>query len=140
MSAEGERQADRIEALLTTVNAKLDVWLASQVGEVRQQPLDPSVLPDFYRDLWSLPNFKKTLEECQQWLVEKNIGEEKASQTAAYIRGVWPGPKRSWKQPWAVFRNLVTRTIPGPERPPKQVRAAPGDEYRADFERRRGSQ
>lgn len=138
MSAEGERQADRIEALLTEVSAKLDIWLASQEGEVRQQPLDPSVLPDYYRDLYSLPNFTKPLEECAQWLVEKNISQEKASQTAAYIRGVWPGPKKSWKQPWAVFRNLVVRNPPGTNRPSRQAPAAPGSEYMLDYNRRRG--
>lgn len=135
-------QADRVEALLVEnnallmeVNGKLDTWLAAQSGEIRQ-PLDPGVWPDWYRDLYSLPNFQKTLEECSQWLVEKNLPEQKANETAAYIRGTWPGKKpRPWKQPWAVFRQLVPRHPPGAQGPSP---APEIDKYMAGYKRRWG--
>ncbi len=134
-------QADRIEALLVVVSDQLKQLLDSMAGEVRQQPLDPSVWPDWYRDLFSLPNFKKTLTECEQWLVEKNIGEEKADQTASYMRSVWPGTKpRPWKQPWATFTNLVKRYPPGTQGPSRPAPAAEGDKYMTDYKNRRGTQ
>lgn len=130
--------SDRIEALLIEVIDLLQKVLADAQSPEKQQPLDPSVWPDWYRDLFSLPNFKKKLEECSQWLVEKNIGEAKADETAAYIRSVWPGTKsRPWKQPWATFTNLVKRYPPGTQGPTKRDRPPEGDKYTKNVPPRR---
>lgn len=116
-------QADRIEALLTEdieqlrlTNARL-TQLGDQIEALlasgkygNPEPLDATVWPDWFRDLYSLPGFTKTLEETSQWLAEKKIGEAKANETASYIRSVWPGKgRRPWKQPWATFRTNVVR-------------------------------
>lgn len=146
-------QADRIETLLIDTSTRLDqtnaylavvqdqltLLLDAMAGESKQQPLDPSVWPDWYRDLYSLPNFKKTLEDCSQWLVEKNIGQEKADETASYIRSRWPGKgSRPWKQPWATFTNLVKKYPPGTQGPTRSVQVE-GGKYVQEFEQRRGS-
>lgn len=105
-----EEKMDRLIALLERAEQRESEALVLTYSVEKLQPLDPQVWPDWYRDLYSLPNFKKDLAECQRWLSEKIIIGAKADETAAYIRGVWPGPKRTWKQPWAVFRNLVVRS------------------------------
>ena len=78
-----------------------------------QQPLDPSVWPDWYADLQSIPGFKKDWGECQAWLDTKGITADRADQTAAAIKGQWPGARRQYKDAWAVFRNWVQRDAQG---------------------------
>ena len=58
-----------------------------------QAPLDPSVWPDWYGDLFSIPGFKKSIDECVAWLAKNSISEAKANQTAAAVKGRWPGSR-----------------------------------------------
>ena len=84
-----------------------------------QAPLDPSVWPDWYSDLYSIKSFKKPLADCRAWLVKEHISEAQANVTAADVKGKWPGnPKRPYTDVWAVFRGWVKRPpLPGNGRP-----------------------
>lgn len=107
-----EAKMDRLITLLERAEERDSEASLFTYSVEKLQPLDPNVWPEWYRDLYSLPNFKKDLAECQQWLSEKLIIGAQADETTAYIRGVWPGPRKTWKQPWAVFRNLVVKPRP----------------------------
>jgi hypothetical protein len=74
--------------------------------------LEPENYPEWYGDLRALPGFEKALQECQQWLTGKGISESRADETAAAVRGQWPGAKNQYKDPWAVFRNWCLRAPP----------------------------
>jgi len=74
---------------------------------IRQQPLDPSQIPDWYTDLWSIKGFKTSLTHCQDWMKKNAITLAKANATAAAVKGRWDSKK--YKDPWAVFRAWVQR-------------------------------
>jgi len=73
----------------------------------KQQPLDPSQIPDWYTDLWSIKGFKTSLTHCQDWMKKNAITLAKANATAAAVKGRWDSKK--YKDPWAVFRAWVQR-------------------------------
>ena len=89
-----------------------------------QAPLNATTWPDWYRDLFSIKDFKPTLGHCQEWLTKNNISEAHANTTAASLRGQWPGEGPSgrpkYKDAWATFRTWVARPPlrgRGPTRP-----------------------
>jgi len=75
------------------------------LGEEPQQALlpDDDAWPEWYRDLWALPNFKKPLKECEAWLEKNKIPVALATSTAAALYSKWD--KKKWKDVWATFRN-----------------------------------
>jgi len=104
--------------------------------DIKQQPLDPTVWPEWYSDLYSLPGFKADLEHCRKWLADNNITEAQANQTAAALRGRWDGKK--YKDAWATFRNWVQRPLPGGQqaaRPSRQNGTRTADELKQGWGR-----
>jgi len=84
------------------------------------EPLsEPSILtqgvwPDWYSDLWSIPGFTLGLDHCQIWLDQNQISLSTANQTAAAVKGKWPGPKtRPYTDAWATFRSWINRAPQG---------------------------
>lgn len=61
--------------------------------------------------------FKKTEPEMIAWMAGKGITPRKADETAAYIKGNWPGPRKTWKDVAAVFRTLVVKTFDNGQQP-----------------------
>jgi hypothetical protein len=76
-------------------------------------PESVEILPDWYSDLLSIRGFTWSLPHCQAWLTVKGFAESKANQTAAAVKGAWPGnPKKPYTDAWAVFRNWIQRPEP----------------------------
>ena len=76
----------------------------------KQQPLDPSILADWYLDLWAIPGFKKPIAECKAWLDKNDYTEDQATTTASSLKAAWPGnPKRPYTDAWAAFRTWIKR-------------------------------
>ena len=101
----------------------------------KQAPLDPSVLPDWYGDLFSIPGFKKSIDECVAWLAKNSISEAKANQTAAAVKGRWPGSRsKPYTDAWAVFRNWVMRPeLPSNGRPTRAAADSSEDDLKAGW-------
>jgi len=79
-----------------------------------QAPLGVEVLPDWYSDLMAIRGFKFSLPHCQAWLDKEGIGLDRANQTAAALKGKWPGPRsKPYTDAWATFRNWVKSERPG---------------------------
>ena len=89
-----------------------------------QQPLDPKDWPEWYHDLVAI-GLRKPLADAKAWLDSKGISEAKANQTAADLRGKWPGQGKGgrplWTDVWATFRGWLQRDNGNGASPPREV-------------------
>ena len=106
----------------TVMSPKTKEQLLKQSLEEKEQ----SPFPDYMIDLIAcntevkpLPTspFKKTEAEMVEWMKGKDITPRKAGEVAAYIKGNWPGPRKTWKDVAAVFRTLVVKTFENSQQP-----------------------
>ena len=67
--------------------------------------------PEWYAMLWSVPGFKRPLEECADWLASKKYPESGALAKAYALRDWWPASSKSKKRtdPWLTFTNWMVR-------------------------------